>query len=197
MIGKIKEVSLCFSCYKSDKFYDSWRGKKISGGGVMLSQALHRIDRLIYFFGDPEFVEGFMRTTRPGIEVEDYAECRLYFGDDVIAEIKADNSSGNPDTISMIKIVGDKGLIVLCDDRVLQWDVGCMPCPQASDFSRIPVKIRPLYYGPCHELIIDDFVDAVLNDRLPIVGPHDAEITMRTIFGFYQAAREQKRVFLK
>lgn len=195
-LGKIIEVSLNFRCHKSHEFYDSWRGKEISGGGVLISQALHRIDLIAYFFGKPRYVEGIVRTTRPEIEVEDYAKGKVYFANEVIVDIEANNSSGNSDTVSIIKIKGTRGDIVLSDDKTLQWDVEGIPFPEEADINRIPARYRPVYYGPCHELIIDDFVDAIVNDRSPAIVGEDALASMKIIFGFYAAAKEKEKVLV-
>jgi predicted dehydrogenase len=187
--GKIQEVSLKFTCHKTKEFYGTWRGKKISGGGVLLSQALHRIDQLAFFFGRPMEVEGTIKTTRSYIEVEDYGIGKVYFENGIVANIEADNSSGNPDTISIIKIKGTEGNIVLSDDKTPEWNIES-PSPREININAIPTEYRPAYYGPCHEMVIDDFVEAIHDNRdLKIIGK-DALASMRIIFGIYESAKK-------
>ena len=195
-LGSIIEVSLDFTCYKSPDFYNNWRGKKISGGGVLISQALHRIDQLSFFFGEAQYVEGITKIIQQEIEVEDYAKGEIYFSNDIVANIEANNSSGDPDTISIIKIKGSMGEIVLSDDKTIEWRVKGMPLPSEADINRIPTKYRPEYYGPCHEEVINDFVDAIFNDRQPIITGVDALPSMEIIFGFYKSAEMKKRIAL-
>lgn len=195
LLGKIEEISLNFSCHKSDEFYNTWRGKSISGGGTLISQALHRIDQLIYFFGPAKAVDGTIKKTRQ-IEVEDYASGKIFFDNGRIAKIESNNSSGNPETISIIKIKGDLGNIVLSDDKILEWNINGLSKPVELDIKDIPTKYRPEYYGPAHELVINDFVDSVRLDKKLRVSGRDSRDSMNIIFGFYKSAAEKRKVVL-
>ena len=192
LLGKIQKVSLDFTCNKTPEFYDTWRGKKISGGGVLLSQALHRIDRLVYFFGKPTHVQGTIKTIRDYIEVEDYAKGEIYFENGIKVSLEANNTSGDPKTISIINIVGDKGEIRLLDDKTPIWDVNYQK-PFEVDINNIPSDFRPPYYGPCHEMLIDDFVNAVKLNKSPLVTGKDALQAMKIVFGFYKSAENGQR----
>ena len=197
LLGKINGVSLNFRCHKSPEFYDTWRGQKISGGGTLLSQALHRIDQLVYFFGPAESVEGTTEITRPYIKVEDYAKGKIFFKNNITADIESNNSSGNSDTTSIIKISGSNGRITLSDDKTVYWDVKNLPKPGEIGVDKIPLCYRPEYYGPAHELLIDDFVDAIKNDRKPIVNGADSLDAMKIIFCFYESAKESRRIMIQ
>lgn len=195
LLGKIEEVSLDFRCHKTPEFYDSWRGKKISGGGTLISQALHRIDQLVYFFGPAENVDGIIKTTRDYIEVEDYAIGKISFGNNIIANIESNNSTGDSETISTIKIKGTKGIIVLSDDKTLEWGLD-IPKPEEISINNIPPEYRPVHYGPAHELVIDNFVDAVLYDKPVKVSGEDSLEAMKIIFGFYKSAKEKRKIYI-
>lgn len=197
LLGDITAVSLDFSCYKNFNFYNSWRGKKISGGGVLISQSLHRIDQLVSIFGEARGVEGITKITRPYLEVEDYAQGRIYFKNKVVADIEANNSSGDRETKSIIKIEGTKGRIILSDDKIIEWTVDNFPSPKEVDINIIPVQHRPIYYGPSHEEVIEDFVDAIKNKRKPKVVGADSLPAMEIIFGFYESAAKGKKILLE
>lgn len=194
LLGQLKQVSLKFTCHKSEEFYSTWRGKKISGGGVLLSQALHRIDQLAFIFGDAIAVDGKIECTRSYIEVEDYAKGQIFFPKGIIVDIEANNTSGNSDTISIIHITGTKGEIILSDDKTTLWDVIGVQAPEEVDINAIPTSHRPAYYGPCHEKIIDDFVNSITEDRPPIISGRDAIASMKIIFGFYEASRKKSKI---
>ncbi len=196
LLGKINEVSLKFSCHKSQEFYNTWRGQRISGGGTLLSQALHRIDQLVYFFGPAKYVKGTMKMTRSDIEVEDYAKGKIFFENNIVADIESNNSSGNPDTISIIKIAGDMGNIVLSDDKTIIWDVQNQPKPKEIDINTIPKEYRPEYYGPAHEIVINDFVDSIREKKTPVVSGADSIPAMQIIFGFYKSAAKKTTISL-
>ena len=197
LLGKINEVSLNFSCHKTNEFYNTWRGQKISGGGTLISQALHRIDQLVYFFGPAKQVDGFITTTRPNIEVEDYAKGKIFFNGGIIADIESNNSSDDPRTSSIIKINGNYGNIILSDDKVIEWNVKNFPKPGEMNIKDIPNEYRPEYYGPAHELVINDFVDAIIYDRKPKICGEDSLPSMEIIFGFYKSAKENRKIYLE
>jgi len=188
LLGDIKYATLDFTCHKTPEFYNSWRGKKISGGGVLLSQALHRIDRLVYFFGKYEALYGCIEKTRDYIEVEDYANGVITFENGIDIGIIANNSSGNSNTKSIIKIEGTDGQIILSDDKTPTWDVNGVPKPPEAN-NPIPIKYRPLYYGPCHEMVINDFVNALEKDREPKISAKESLEAMKIVFGFYEVAK--------
>jgi len=195
-LGEIENVTLEFKCNKDPDFYNTWRGKEISGGGVMLSQALHRIDQLVYFFGKPLEVAGETRVTRDYIEVEDYAKGHVLFEGGIRVAISADNSdeTTSGETISLISIRGSRGEILLSDDKTLRWNVAGMQKPLEENILAIPLEFRPAYYGPCHEKVIDDFVDSIVMDRELVVSGVDSLDAMKIIFGFYESAREGRAV---
>lgn len=193
-LGRIVHASLKFSCHKKPEFYESWRGRAVSGGGVLISQTLHRIDQLASVFGMAESVEGEVRTTRDYIEVEDYARGTVVFPGGVRVEVEADNSSGDPRTVSVITVEGERGRAVLSDDLCPEWDVPGFEPPPDADIGAIPAEHRPEYYGPGHELIIGDFIDAVREDRCPAIRGEHALECMRIIFGFYESARTGRPV---
>jgi predicted dehydrogenase len=64
------------SFWRSDAYYrsNSWRGSwKGEGGGVLINQGPHILDRYVWLCGMPESVTGFCDTTLHHIEVEDSA----------------------------------------------------------------------------------------------------------------------------
>ena len=200
LLGKIRNVELDFSCYKKKEFYNGWRAAKKTGGGGLMSQTLHRIDQIVFIFGEPIAVEGVTKTTRDYLEIEDYAKGKIYFRNGFVANLEANNSSlgpNNQETLSIISISGENGKIVLSDDLTPVWSVPNMPAPLDANLNAIPLKYRPAYYGPCHEIIINDFVDSVMKGREPLIEGKDSIPAMKVIFGFYKSAESNgKRINL-
>jgi len=63
--------------WRGPEYYamDAWRGTRAGeGGGVLVNQAVHLLDLLCWFLGDPVEVDGFTaNANHPEIEVEDTA----------------------------------------------------------------------------------------------------------------------------
>lgn len=82
LLGKLLEVemSLCWNrrpAYFTEK---SWRAERQSGG-VVLNQASHFLDLLLYLFGPPSLVEGYLGNIRHELPCEDSAFGTLLFSD--------------------------------------------------------------------------------------------------------------------
>ena len=195
-IGKIKNASFILECFKSREYHSTWRGKKsIAGGGVLLSQSIHSIDQLVYFFGRPVSVEGKIRTTRDYLEVEDEAEGRITFLDGLVVDVKV---SANTDKLwrGITKIVGEKGSIVLDSADTIRWDVPYHERPKKEETEPIPKELKPSYYGPGHKKVIDDFIESILNKREPTITGENILEASRIIFGIYKSSEIGKPVVL-
>jgi UDP-N-acetyl-2-amino-2-deoxyglucuronate dehydrogenase len=62
--------------YRSAGWRGTWSGE---GGGVLMNQAPHTLDRLCYLAGSPASVWGWTRTLRHAIETEDTAQAMLVY----------------------------------------------------------------------------------------------------------------------
>jgi predicted dehydrogenase len=75
-LGPIVRCEMEESFWRSNAYYhsNSWRGTwKGEGGGVLINQGPHILDRYVWLCGMPESTTGFCDTTLHRIEVEDSA----------------------------------------------------------------------------------------------------------------------------
>lgn len=76
--------------YRSDPWRGSWEHE---GGGVLVNQAPHQLDLLLWYMGEPEAVYGQWRNVNhPYIEVEDTAVAIVRFKNGGVGNIVASNS---------------------------------------------------------------------------------------------------------
>lgn len=81
-IGKLVRVNMVATGMRTQAYYNSaaWRGTwEFEGGGVLLNQAPHQIDLLIWLVGLPKRVTGLVSTFAHKIEVEDAASALLEY----------------------------------------------------------------------------------------------------------------------
>ena len=195
-LGKIKSASFTLDCSKNRNYYATWRGKKsMTGGGVLLSQAIHSIDQLVYFFGKPVSVEGKTWTTRSYLEIEDEAEAKINFLNGLKVDIKV---SANSDKLwkGITKIIGEKGSIILDSAETLVWDVPYHEKPKKEESEPIPKELKPLYYGPGHKKVIDNFINSIIKNQRPVIIGEDILDASRIIFGIYKSSETGKPVVL-
>ena len=86
---------------------DPWRGKKATeGGALLINQAIHTVDQLIWLLGEPDGVEGSIcnHSLRGVIECEDTAELYFTYKDGKRASLFATNASvANFSTVINVK----------------------------------------------------------------------------------------------
>lgn len=85
IVGPLYRVSLIAShWFRSQRYYDSgsWRGTWTGeGGGVLMNQAPHSMDLLVWLGGQPQQVTAQALTRAHAIEVEDTVSALLDYGD--------------------------------------------------------------------------------------------------------------------
>jgi predicted dehydrogenase len=103
--------------YRTDAYFRSspWRGRFASeGGGLLVNQAPHLLDSLLWLFGPPSRVTGFCRFGRfHEIEVEDDMTALLDFPSGMRALIVA--GTGEAPGTNRLEVSCDRGRIVLED----------------------------------------------------------------------------------
>lgn len=93
-LGKIVAAE-CIAHLGRDRAYfdqDEWRGTwKGEGGGVLMNQAIHMVDMLLWFLGKPNEVYGRWKTIKHSeyIDVEDSASAVVAFESGSLATIQA------------------------------------------------------------------------------------------------------------
>ncbi|MDD4495922.1 MAG: Gfo/Idh/MocA family oxidoreductase [Eubacteriales bacterium] len=125
-LGSLKRTNwIITTCYRSQSYYNSggWRATwKGEGGGVLLNQSPHQLDLWQWICGMPVRVRAFMGFGKyHNIEVED----------DVTAYVEYDNgatgiflsSTGETPGSNRLEIVGDRGKLVLEDDKIVFWEL--------------------------------------------------------------------------
>jgi Predicted dehydrogenases and related proteins len=118
-LGQAYRYSLIESMWRTDAYYRNspWRGTwKGEGGGVLLNQAPHLLDRYAWLFGMPATVIGQCDTTLHKIEVEDTASaiCRHPDGAHGFIHISANECPA----ISEMVISCDRGRITVRNGRI-------------------------------------------------------------------------------
>lgn len=92
--------------YRSDPWRGSWEHE---GGGVLVNQAPHQLDLLLWYMGEAESVYGVWRNVNhPYIEVEDTAAAIVQFKNGGIGSIVASNSQ-KPGLYGKVHIHGQNG----------------------------------------------------------------------------------------
>jgi predicted dehydrogenase len=179
-LGKITRISwIITDWFRTEAYYSSggwratWRGE---GGGVLLNQCPHNIDLLIWLCGMPARVRGFCQLGRyHNIEVEDQVTAYLEWPDGATGIFVT--STGESPGSNRFEIVGEMGKVVLENNKIAftRNEVSMLDFSKSSKagFARPEVWNVDIPYentGPQHQVIVQNFVDAIL-DGAPLIAP--------------------------
>lgn len=195
--------------YDSDPWRGTWTGE---GGGVLVNQAPHQLDLLLWYMGEVEEVYGVWRNlNHPYIEVEDTAVAVIKFKNGGLGNIIVSNSQ-NPALYGKVHIFGENGASV-----GVQTDGGAMFIAGMSGITEPPVNdlwtvkgeeellsvwkkedsdffnsVDSIHYY--HKVQIEDFLKSVLNGTKPLVDGYDGRRTVELIEAIYRATESGEPV---
>lgn len=195
--------------YRSDPWRGSWR---LEGGGVLVNQAPHQLDLLLWYLGEPEEVFGYWANqNHPYIEVEDTAVAVVRFKHGALGNLVVSNSQ-NPALYARVSVHGTNGasagvqtdggaMFVAGMSNIVEppfndlWTVpGEQPCLaewKATD-ARLFHSVDPTVHF--HGLQIQDFLRAIIEDRPPAITGDDGRRTVELFTAIYRTERDRKPV---
>ena len=203
--GRLGRVFLADAVDKSSRtaaYYDSaaWRGTRaLEGGGCLMTQSIHIIDLLQYMMGPVRSVMGRVATQVHDIEVEDTATAVVNFESGAIGIIES--TSSVPTALkSRLELHGERGTVVANAqyDKFLLWDVegdeGAVEVEESFELTDID---DPWAYPQTrHRVQLQDMVDAIREDRDPVLTGEDARVSLAIIMAIYESSREGREVHL-
>jgi UDP-N-acetyl-2-amino-2-deoxyglucuronate dehydrogenase len=195
--------------YRSDPWRGSWQGE---GGGVLVSQAVHQLDLLLWFMGPVAELHGYWANlNHPTIEVEDTAVAALRFQSGALGSIVVSNSQ-NPGLYGKVHVFGANGAAV-----GVQTDGGAMFVagmsevgePPVNDVWTVPGEAHLLeawrqedfalfsrvntatYY---HQLQVQDFLRAVIEARASMVSGEDGRRAVELFTAIYRSQQRGETI---
>lgn len=179
----------------------------------MINQAIHSIDLLQWLMGPVVEVTAYTGLlVHQRIEVEDTAVAILCFASGAIGNIVA-TTAAYPGLTARITVHGDRGSAVIDDDRLdyfhIAGDGDAGAAYGAGGSGNQAEKVRERYgaamTGPgagadpgslsmAHRDQIQDFIEAIREDREPLVNAGEGRKALAIILGVYESAQTGKPV---
>lgn len=198
-LGRIVMANAYLKYHRSQEYYDSgeWRGTwELDGGGALMNQGVHGIDLIQWMNGGVDSLFSYSDHLVRNIEVEDTAVIALKYKNGSFGVIEGATSI-NEGEDTVFEIYGDKGTIIFGDSGVKKWEtidgkgiydindeaIGGSKGPEISSFG--------------HLAVIEDMVDAVKNDREPMVTGEEATKAVDIILASYESAKTGREIKLK
>src|SRR5690606_38910997 len=109
-LGKISHALCIVNWNRGQDYYDqaAWRGTKALDGGVLMNQAIHNLDLLLWYLGKPEQVISMDATRLRNIEAEDVSSGIIRFESGVLATVQASTTVYSNNYEESITIFGEK-----------------------------------------------------------------------------------------
>ena len=201
-MGKLILGDLDMKYCRTQEYYDksAWRGTwKMEGGGALMNQGIHGIDLLQYVMGPVKSVTAITRTLTRKIEVEDTAVAVLEFKNGALGHITGTTSiyPGSPRTL---EVCGDRGTVKLMEDSIVSWDIqgqDKLPDGVTLGGKSMNTSSDPMNFSAAgHIRQISDMVDAIRNNRSPMVDQYEGKRPVELILAIYESSRTGKTVNL-
>lgn len=196
-IGRITLGECTVRLWRGPEYFarDPWRGKwATEGGGILMNQAVHSIDHFQWFMGRATEVMGRIATLRHGayIDVEDTAAATIVFENGALGVIQA-SSTFQPAFGFRVAIHGDTGATVGVWERH-EGELGVNDIWSISGEESMPAAWLAEDDGVTgfpqfHLLQIEDFLQAILDDRAPAVTGVEARKSLEIILAIYESSR--------
>ena len=155
--------------YRPPEYYaDSrWRGTwRLDGGGVLMNQAIHTIDTLLWMCGPVARVSGQVATRLHQIEVEDTAAAVLEFASGAFGVLEA-STAACPGLPRRIEVTGTKGTLVHEQDARPALVTDATP----------------------HQRVFEDFLAAIETNGTPACDAREGRRSVALIEAIYKSAR--------
>ncbi|HJV46670.1 MAG TPA: Gfo/Idh/MocA family oxidoreductase [Bacillota bacterium] len=199
LFGKISHVNATVRWNRNQAYYDqaAWRGTKEMDGGVLMNQAIHNLDLLLWVAGPIEEVQAYGATRLRNIEAEDVAVAALRFKNGALGIIEAAATIYPKNLEESFSVFGETGTAIIAGPNanwIKHWAFEAVPKEIADD---IVLQVEKDPYGVSgHQQIIADMVEAIMTDRDPVVTGQDGKNALKLVLAVYKAAEESRPIHL-
>ena len=173
-LGQLVASSFVSSHTISDGHANGWRAQKaLSKGGALMDSGHHLVYQLLYLLGMPIALQAFCsKLARKNMECEDTVQVNLQFADGSVGTLMQSWASGMDQGISGIRIIGDKGNLIITDALYFNGE-------KLSD---------DVQYGDSFVRQARAFVDAIREGIPPVSSLEDVGNTLKFIYAAYDSA---------
>ncbi|WP_028776626.1 Gfo/Idh/MocA family protein [Shimazuella kribbensis] len=189
--GKIGHANATVRWNRNQAYYDQapWRGTKAMDGGVLMNQAIHNMDLMLWMMGDIEEVSSYNATRLRDIEAEDTSLSVIRFKNGALGVLEAAVTIYPKNLEESLSIFGETGTATIGGPNanwIKNWNFEGV---SEEEKQQTIEKIEQDPFGiPGHECIIQDMTNAVEQDYIPVVSGKEGREALAFVIACQQAA---------
>jgi len=200
--GRVLQADAYMKWYRTTEYYYSepWRSQRRAGAGVTIQHAFHYFDLLHFLNGQVTEVQARMTNlAHPEVELEDTVTAFLKYQNGAQGVLQA-STAFFPGQDIRIEIYGTDGAAVIVGERIDTWQFKT----ELSEDEQIrkigSAAVQTAATGPAafafkdHQVVIEDMVDAIVNDRNPVIPTPATRHTLELALAMYQSDKTGKSV---
>ena len=165
---------------RNDEYYKqaSWRGTKALDGGTLMNQCIHNIDLLLWMMGgEVERLYSETDTFIRNIETEDFGAILMRFKNGAVGIVEGSVCVYPKNLEESLSIFGEKGTVVIKNGKIATWVF-----EDERDYDNFEYDESNLGHTPLYK----DFIDAIINDREPLVNGEEGKKALEIIVRSYE-----------
>jgi len=207
-VGRLYLGNIQVKWWRSQEYYDrgGWRGTwEMDGGGSLMNQSVHTIDLFQWFMGPVKSVYAKTAIYAHKIETEDAGLALVTFKNGALGTIIG-TTAAYPGLDTTVQIHGENGSIYMQDGKIRVWRL------RGEREAEVEREMIERFSGKAagsgassdpeaiattgHAGQVQDMVDAILEDRDPVVPGAEARHAVQIIEAIYESARTGREVEL-
>ena len=182
---------------RDDNYYlqAPWRGTWALDGGTLMNQCIHNID-LINWMMDDEIDTVYAQTSNyiRNIEAEDYGVILIRYKSGKIATIEGSAIIYPKNLEETLTITGEKGTVVIGGMAVNKINTWRVEGDNEQEYLSIDCGDPNSVYGYGHEALYKDFIQAIEENREPLVNGVAGLNAVKIILAAYNSQKSGKAV---
>lgn len=197
--GTLSHANATVRWNRGQEYYDQapWRGTKEFDGGVLMNQAIHNLDLLLWLVGPIKSVQAMASTRLRKIEAEDLATAVVEFENGSLGVIEAATTIYPKNLEESISVFGEQGTAKVSGMTANFIETWNFESGSTEEAEALKEKIKQDPFGkPGHQWIIEDMVAAIKENREPIVTGQDGLAPVRLITTILESAEKGQRLEL-
>ena len=194
--GKLTHSSAVVRWNRNDEYYSQapWRGTWAQDGGCLMNQSIHNIDLLQWMMGPVESLFAYTATNMRNIEGEDVGAIILKFKNGALGVIEATTTIYPKNLEETLSIFGSTGTVSIGGIAVNKIEAWRFSGEDETTILAGQGEEPPNVYGFGHADIIQDFMNAISENREPAISGKEGRKALEIILAVYHSVKYKKEI---